>query len=1463
MADKLGDFINSKLNSFKQAVSNTATNISSGLSSSPVVQFGQTIGNSIAAPFVSNQYKQSGNILSGNVNQALKMAQTTSDPVQKARWMSLAGASSNIQSNNSNQFQKSYNKTTPQIAMEGLGTLATVYGGPKVTLPTLATTSLIGGGINKAMGGSFWEGAGRGAAQAPIISGVVGATNPLLSKFVAPIGGQFAPRIVSGGANVVQGLGMNASMGTPVTPMGVGLDFLTGVVGGKGQFGKALTTKSKTLFTFKKPLTPEEGNEVETIANRWRTQKDIGWRDHSFLDNILLEKTGLKRSQIENLTPVQKINELLTQKMKFEPELRGMGIADQSKGVIPEVGGKIEVKQSSSGNIYIKKGPNDIVKLPKTIQDDIHRTSYNGETLSFDRFSKTNSFLNKNGLEMSPDGKIKILSQSPSIPEVKSELPIVQEALDKANPKVGVSSPGVKTLQVKQQNMLMEQPTTSLPTDTQTPNIASSLNKPKLKVKSETLSFDGSLPQRKFAETVSGVKNLPKDVKDFLASQTYEPLKNKDTIKMVSKIVQRGDSQAISFYNNYKTVYGNATAMVMLKKLIDKGRWNEVNDLIEAVGPRFTKQGQEIQILSMFRRLSPEGAVRYAQKFIERANEANPRLKLKLTPENTSEITTLAKNLSKLPEGSREKIIATQQLLQRVTDLVPSSLGQKISSIQTMAQLLNPKTAIRNIVGNTIFTGAENVSDVVATGIDMVTSMITGKRSKTLPSFRAQGRGFITGLKQGAEDARLGIDTSGGVNSQFELNKKTFTGPILGTLEKTLNYVLRVPDRAAYNSAFEGSLNNQMRVAGTKVPTPEMMEVAHADGLYRTFQDNSRLSELFSGLKKNLNKIGTPDGKFGLGDLILKYPKTPANILSRGLDYSPIGFLKGMYQTVRPLLTGLPFDQKSFVETLSRAMVGTGLISAGYVLANNGIITGKGQKDYDMSSVAQTTGQGQFKLNVDALKRFFMSGGQKQETQDGDTLVSYDWAQPMSLSLAIGANTANGGKVGEGAGAVGESLQSGVDTLTGQPMVKGLTDFASNIKNKGAVGALQTAALDSASGFTPTLLNQIGNATDTTQRETYNPNAFAEAGNKVVTRIPGARNNLQPRVDVFGNEKVNYQGGGLQRLADIFINPAFVSTVKSNPAAKEVLDIYSRGGETKQAPRVAPQSVVINGLSVKPDPQQYTAYQKYIGTKTDLLFNNLLSDPRFDSLDDSEKAKLMSGLLSDVNDAAKMEIFGNNPKSVSGTVKYIIGLGGGNSPNLTTTYNAPTNTITPPTLTGNSTIDKKLTASYKTALANQSVKQAQAGTTGSTMDINKVYNYIDENGAYKTVDLTPPKYPTLTGNTLIDKKLKSAYYSSINSQINDVIKLGQNGQITQDQMIQMVTDLNTRYSSGTKKPKKVSIKAIKLKKMPKPKITKAKVTKLKAIKFKKPKIAKFKMKKPKLKYTANKFVKGLKAVSFG
>ena len=184
----------------------------------------------------------------------------------------------------------------------------------------------------------------------------------------------------------------------------------------------------------------------------------------------------------------------------------------------------------------------------------------------------------------------------------------------------------------------------------------------------------------------------------------------------------------------------------------------------------------------------------------------------------------------------------------------------------------------------------------------------------------------------------------------------------------------------------------------------------------------------------------------------------------------------------------------------------------------------------------------------------------------------------------------------------------------------------------------------------PGSLNQIGQLFDNTARSTYDPNAIAEALNKVKGRIPGARTTLQPSVTTLGQPRELYQDRG-NNIFNVFFNPAFVKTIKDNEVYNLVKDIQDRSGETQQAPRAADKKIKINGQDKKLSAEEYNRYQTYIGQKTNETFTNLANDTRFNALSDVDKAKYMSGKLTDINAAAKDELFGNKPTSGGDTIK--------------------------------------------------------------------------------------------------------------------------------------------------------------------------------------------------------------------
>jgi hypothetical protein len=225
-------------------------------------------------------------------------------------------------------------------------------------------------------------------------------------------------------------------------------------------------------------------------------------------------------------------------------------------------------------------------------------------------------------------------------------------------------------------------------------------------------------------------------------------------------------------------------------------------------------------------------------------------------------------------------------------------------------------------------------------------------------------KGAGRGLKIGVEDTNLGIKTNP-MSEWSQVTPDIYKSKVMRGLSKALGYELGVPDRAFFQSAFDESVANQMKAQKLKKVTPDIMETANAEALYRTFQNNSAIANALSKGKKFLNA----NREFGLGSLLLKYPKTPGNILSVGLDYSPVGFVKGLKQFYDAKSVLTPAAQRQAIMNISRGMTGSGLILGGAFLAKNGIITGRKASDKDQAAANRDTGQGPFVFNMTALGR--------------------------------------------------------------------------------------------------------------------------------------------------------------------------------------------------------------------------------------------------------------------------------------------------------------------------------------------------------------------------------------------------------------------------------------------------------------------------------------------------------------
>lgn len=769
---------------------------------------------------------------------------------------------------------------------------------------------------------------------------------------------------------------------------------------------------------------------------------------------------------------------------------------------------------------------------------------------------------------------------------------------------------------------------------------------------------------------------IAKAVKD----QPYDVLTNKQSLEEARAALDENFDGAIEAAKSGEfTGQKGATVIEAIRRLSQEGKHERAVGLVEDVAERWTKAGQAVQVASIIDRLSPEGVLLFAQRQFNKAREAGTA-DVKLTEGLSKELIGMVENIKKFPEGSPERARETGKLINRIQRDIPKGILSQVAMVQYIAQLLNPKTAIRNLGGNAFFFVTENVKDVIGAPLDMVISLITKNRTKTLPNIPNQlVAGYRYG-KEGVKDVLAGVDTAPTRGTQLGLPKTKTFDPKAGKhifriknwigdkFETALGLVLKPADRAFFGAAYEESLRQQMRLAKPVVkkvpiykenavgqqyidgykevkeaitePDADMVKIATADGLYRTFQDPNLASEALTKMKKGLN-LGK---EFGIGSVVLNYPRTPGALLMRGIEYSPVGFL-GAVLTLGKGTIGKGFNQKLFVDQTSRALLGTtALFGTGALMHKLGLITGKEDvDDPDVRAYNQKTGLRNYQLNVSALQRFIFGGFDPEDAkrQEGDFMASYDWLQPNAIDIAMGAEFDK--HQDDIKGLFGKTLASvaaAATTITEQPLLTGIT----RLFGKGdAVEGLLETALAIPSTFIPTVLNQTRQLVDTKARDTRDPDPVKEAINNMKLRVPGLAQSLPTKKDPATGEDLPVYASGNNNIANVFLNPAITSQFKQTEMGKEIIDLYNSTGESTHFPRTIGKSIRVGEKTVQLNGEQINQLQEYVGKRTKEAFEWLVDQNWWDDLSDEDKIKEMSNAMTEIHTAAKMELFGQEP----------------------------------------------------------------------------------------------------------------------------------------------------------------------------------------------------------------------------
>lgn len=743
------------------------------------------------------------------------------------------------------------------------------------------------------------------------------------------------------------------------------------------------------------------------------------------------------------------------------------------------------------------------------------------------------------------------------------------------------------------------------------------------------------MKQRKFiANSVLSSNATPDEMKNFFRANMpeYEPITNIETWQSAVNKVNDNLQSARNEWNGLDattTADDTALGQALMFDAIKKGNVSEANDIAYQLAEKLTKAGQAVQAASILKRLTPEGMLTYVNRTLQQAERnATGKLtgKLKLSDDEARRIKNAMDKISEMEDG-RKKDIEFGKIKKLVSDKIPATFRDKLKSLQRINLLFNPKTMIRNVGGNIIGSGfLANAKDVLRAGLDKAVSTVTkNDRTAFLPSFKTQAKGFVQGAKNVAEDYRLGIDTSN-VSTQFELDTQRVTSPfknkILKTADDLTKLGLRMGDTPFYQAAYDEALRQQMKAVGVTTATEEMKAFARNVAEERTFQDTNKYVDFFNGLRNALNKLGYKD--FGLGDVILPFTKTPANILKTGVEYSPLNIINVANKAYKLAKEGGAEAQYNFVDSLAKTLTGTGLLGAGMYLASAGAMSGEESSNNDAASFKREQGILPYALKV------------------GKDYVSFDWAQPASIPLAMGAdiyyNMKNAKTPTE---SIIKGLQGGTGTLFSQSMIQGLQRlFSTYNQSGGLIQNLTNAGYNAVLQLMPfnALTRQVAELVDPVSRSTYDDTSIkSQLVNKAINTIPGARMALPPKIKTTGDVTDS------RAWYNVLFNPANVGKTNLTPVKNEILRLFEKSGETIQFPRIADKEITYKTDEGKQKKQlngkERARYQELLGMETMKNIETLIKTGEYaNSKKDADKAKMMQSTITKANNVAKEKL---------------------------------------------------------------------------------------------------------------------------------------------------------------------------------------------------------------------------------
>lgn len=668
----------------------------------------------------------------------------------------------------------------------------------------------------------------------------------------------------------------------------------------------------------------------------------------------------------------------------------------------------------------------------------------------------------------------------------------------------------------------------------------------------------------------------------------------------------------------------------------ETGDYARLNDWKKEIQRHMTESGQAIQALAKWTRDSAVGAETALDKAVA---DINKKYKNRIDSGKMSAIEVNPELLAELngTQTRAERDAVMNKIAADIGSKMPAGILDKIRAWRYLSMLGNPRTVLRNLIGNEIMSDVLWTSkDAVGAGLEKVMGVDQSQRTKAL-AFSDEYKANKAYAATTIDDARAVLedssryDTKSGIERAIDENRQIFKFKPVEKWREATDWALSKGDTVFLEKQYKRSFAQIMTARGytpdtmTAKQRSECMSYAINEAKRSTFHDANSLADAMTKIEnKNLAT------KILVGGTV-PFKKTPLNVLARGVEFSPIGLIQGTGQMLTDVKAG-KMDASTAIDKMSSGLVGSSLMAFGYFLAKSGVISG-GDNDED-KYYQSDLGKQEYALNL-----------------PGSSSMTIDWAAPASIPLFMGValqELIDGGGSSDEAQTVGDhidaflgTLSSITDPLVEMSMLQGLQDTLEAVANARSDGnsligaALVTAGRGYASQFVPTIGGQIARTIDPVRRDTVG-DPTSELGkdldkvtNKMQAKIPGLASDLQPYINVWGEQEINEHSWPV-RLLEQAILPGYLDGVDMTPVDVELTRLYS----VTQDPSVVPSNYPYRTLKSGDEryvltADEYTEFKIENGRAMYAAAEDAINSSQYSRMSDDEKTSYVAKAIKD------------------------------------------------------------------------------------------------------------------------------------------------------------------------------------------------------------------------------------------